>query len=59
MKFSLVFAIVGITLTTAKVLDLDLDLRKIYEYVEDEMETQLRSSKGFKFTGHTWKAKNE
>ena len=59
MKFSLVFAIVGITLTTAKVLDLDLDLRKIYEYVEDEMETQLRSSEGFKFTGHTWKAKNE
>ena len=59
MKFSLFFAIVGISLTSAKVLDIDLDLRKIYENVKNQMETQLRSADGYKFTGHTWKAKKD
>jgi len=59
MKFSLVFAIVGISLTSAKVLDIDLDLREIYENVKNQMETQLRSADGYKFTGHTWKAKKD
>merc|ERR1711935_928875 len=59
MRFSLVFAIVGISLTSAKVLDIDLDLREIYENVKNQMETQLRSADGYKFTGHTWKAKKD
>ena len=60
MRFSVLFAIVGVTLTSAKVLDIDLDFRKIYENVEKDMEAQLlRSSDGYKFTSHTWKAKKE
>ena len=59
MKFSLVFALISITLTSSRVLKKDLDLRKIYENINADMETKLRSSIGCKFTGHMWKPKHE
>merc|ERR1712156_1101519 len=59
MKVSLFFAIVGIALTSAKVVDVDLDLQKIYENVKNEMEGQVRSAEGYKFTSHSWRAKKD
>ena len=59
MKFQLLVAIISIALTEAKVLDNGSDLQKIYENINDEMETQLRSSDGFKFSGHKWISKNK
>ena len=59
MKFQLVVAIISIALTTAKVLDNGSDLQKIYENINDEMEAKLRSSNGYKFSGHKWIPKNK
>ena len=59
MKFSWVIAIFSITLTSSEILKQDLDLQKIYENVKNEMEGQVRSAEGYKFTSHSWRAKKD
>ena len=57
MKISILFGIVSITLTFAMKLDMDMNLGKIYEAAEKELEAQLqlRSTNRYKWTSHTWK----